>query len=203
MDDKRIERMVRTGKHLTYRFKNFASEDNTLLHNTCLSYKSMWLLVESGLDVNAVNSIGDTPLSILFRTKKCSKGDAPDYLDKVKLLINMGADVNIPCGGGWTVLHTACTDDDEEAIRILLKARADPNALTETYKATPLVKYIETHRQTASVELVREFLVYGANPTLSDWNAVRTAKEFKAHPSIVSLLEEWAAAPLPDIKVAQ
>ena len=85
------------------------------------------MLLDAGVDVNAVDENGLTPL---FR--QCEAGNLP----VVKLLLDAGADVNQPCSdeSGMTPLFCAAT---EVIVRLLLKHGADINAESRDYK-TPL-----------------------------------------------------------------
>ncbi|MBA3469967.1 MAG: sigma-70 family RNA polymerase sigma factor [Herpetosiphonaceae bacterium] len=65
----------------------------------------------------------------------------------------------LPLSGGYTALHRAATDGDQDLLALLLGAGADPNATT-SYGLTPL------HSAIAAVqtEAVRMLLAHGADP---------------------------------------
>lgn len=55
----------------------------------------------------------------------------------VRLLIEQGADVNPVTGAGYTPLHQAAQQGHVLVINLLLKNKADPNALTQVIVALP------------------------------------------------------------------
>ena len=56
--------------------------------------------------------LGETPIHVA-----CIKNN----LDRVKELINLGADVNTSDHAGWTPLHEACLKGNEKIVDELLK----------------------------------------------------------------------------------
>ncbi len=79
------------------------------------------LLVENGLDVNAEDEYGNTPLLLATR---------PAHSQAVKTLIEAGADVNASNSGGVTPLHDAASGGQVEIVRMLLAAGADPQIVS-------------------------------------------------------------------------
>lgn len=49
------------------------------------------------------------------------------HYDRVRILLNLGTDVNYKDINGWSVLHTAACNGDTEMVELLLKFGADPN----------------------------------------------------------------------------
>jgi ankyrin repeat protein len=104
------------------------------------------LLKHPGLDVNAINQAGETPLMLA-----ALKG-RPDWM---KALVARGALVNEP---GWTALHYACSGPDRGAVRWLLEQGAEIDARSPN-GSTPLMM-AAGYGESSSVELL---LKAGAN----------------------------------------
>lgn len=77
----------------------------------------MKLLIGAGVDVDAKNSLDETPLHLA-----CNQGS----WKTVKLLIEAGADVNIMSGSQNTPLHCA-VEDDCTKVKLLIEAGAELN----------------------------------------------------------------------------
>lgn len=84
------------------------------------------LLKHPGLDVNAINMSGETPLMLA-----AIKG----RLAWVKALVAKGALIN---ESGWTALHYACSGPDQGVTAWLIQQGADINALSPN-GSTPLM----------------------------------------------------------------
>lgn len=52
------------------------------------------------------------------------------HLDRINLLIDLGADINKQCKHGWTSLHRACNCGNFEVVKLLLDRGADVNLQT-------------------------------------------------------------------------
>ena len=89
---------------------------------------------------------------------------APDYLEKLRLLINNGAQVNAKDPGGRTALFYACYAN-LEATRLLLENGAEVNQKDNTGR-TVLWQAVSSRNK----EIVRLLLENGADPNLKDNN---------------------------------
>ena len=74
------------------------------------------ILVEKGVDINAKDKSGWTPL----HTAVANKNDA-----LVKALISNGADLTIKDESGWTPLHTAVANKNDALVKALISSGAD------------------------------------------------------------------------------
>ena len=75
------------------------------------------LLIKAGCSINQENKHGNTPLHIAVQCHK---------IDVINELIARGANVN-HCAKNHTALWFAAERDDEDALKVLLDAKADPN----------------------------------------------------------------------------
>jgi ankyrin repeat protein len=108
-------------------------------------------LIKQGINVNARDSWGSTPLHI-----------AASYGNYAiaKLLLDKGALVDAPDNEGYTPLHRAVRADEEDIVRLLLDAGAQINAQTHD-EQTPL------HMATNG-KVVKLLLDKGASITVQD-----------------------------------
>jgi hypothetical protein len=116
------------------------SKKNTLLHliflrallellEDCLQIADS--LLRNGVEVNAQNEDGDTPLMLAVRAKSTPA---------VSMLLGEGgANVKISNTRGFTALHDSCEAGDEKITRLLLTYKADPNAETKAGKTPKMV----------------------------------------------------------------
>ncbi len=81
---------------------------------------------------------------------------------RVRALLDEGADVNTPRADGVTALLWAAHWDDVEIVNALLRAGADPNA-ADDHGVTPLMRASEN----AGIDVARALLEAGANPNLA------------------------------------
>ena len=79
------------------------------------------LLLDCGVDVNAVSNRGETPLYAAARE---------GHVAAIKLLLGRGADIHKADDDGRTPVYTASESGEVEAVHVLLKAGADANVAT-------------------------------------------------------------------------
>ena len=115
--------------------------------------------LEDGIDVNAKDSQGMTPLLLAARG---------GHKDVAELLINKGADVNGKDNSGYTPLSWAIWNEDREMIKLLVTNGADVNFVTED--DWPFLHYLTWNNDRELVEL---FLTHGAKLNVKD-NSGRT-----------------------------
>jgi ankyrin repeat protein len=113
------------------------SENNTALSLVSLSgdYKSVELLINKRLDVNAVNNNDKTPLILacsIFAAKQKNNFECID------LLIKNGADVNKIDNEGYTALLLQSCNGNFECVKLLIENGADINKL-DNENNTPLL----------------------------------------------------------------
>lgn len=83
----------------------------------------MAILYKAGGDINARNSVGDSPLDLAAQR---------DQLEAAKLLLEMRARVNDQDKNGMTALMYAAKSGDVEMVRAMLSAGADPKVVDYT-----------------------------------------------------------------------
>jgi hypothetical protein len=108
-----------------------ANGDTPLHHLAKIrSYGEFKRLLAMGVEVNARNNQGETPLHIAV-------GWGPDGPDKVKRLLAEGADIEARDNNGMTPLHRAAAGVVVNSVIVLLEHGADINALDNAGR-TPL-----------------------------------------------------------------
>src|SRR5687767_5564102 len=145
------------------------------------SADTMKVLIDSGADVNAANSVGATALmwaatdadkvrlllargadvkavSQRGRTALFVAARSDRSADIVRLLIAAGADGRASDGAKMTVLHAAAWGNDTETVRLIVNAGADVNAV-DFAGFTPLI-HAASNR---NVDAVRLLLAKGAD----------------------------------------
>ena len=104
-------------------------------------------------------SIGETfgsDAKVVALTKAAVAGDA----DKVAKLVKEGANVNAVGNNGATPLVWALNAKNPRGVEALLKSGADPNLVTDKYRASPMY-FLSGGNEP---ELLRLVLKYGGNP---------------------------------------
>jgi hypothetical protein len=132
--------------------------------------------LRGGMDVNAVDSIGSTPLMAAAQMGRA---------EIARVLIRHGASVTARSACGLTPLAYAACSGDAETVVLLLQKGADPNTV-DTVGNTPLIWAV----QSGNVDKVRALLAAGAdrNPVNhSGWSAADSAREY-GHRHIAMLL---------------
>jgi ankyrin repeat protein len=105
------------------------NDDWTALHVAAAgcNHRLIAKLIAAGADVNARNSIGETPCHML---QHGGKAKADDAMHSIALLMAANADVHVADDDGSTPLHYAARGGLTECVSLLLKAGADIEAKT-------------------------------------------------------------------------
>lgn len=133
-------------------------------------YEASKLLIESGIDVNAKNSLKRTALYTAVYNGR--------DVNTVKLLIENGANIHAVDNYNSSILHTACTFPNSEIIKILLENGANEFNTKDNYGLTPLhelLEYDDRDHHDHHDERIKSFsllLSYGANPNIQDRNGL-------------------------------
>ena len=104
----------------------------------------MKLLLELGADPMMPNAIGTTPLMVaagLETTEPLEEaGEEPEALEAVKMLLDLGADINAVDSNGDTAMHGAAYAQYPLVVKLLAERGADPQIWKNANKAgvTPL-----------------------------------------------------------------
>ena len=113
-------------------------------------------------------------------------------LDKVRILLKAGADVNVAQGDGMTALHWSAENRSVEMAAMLIYAGANVEAVTRIGGYTPL----HLASRSGSAAIVQELLEAGANPTVASSAGGATPLHFAASASsrgsVISLLDHGA-----------
>lgn len=189
-------------------------EDNTLIHRAALFARPEIIdaLLGAGAELN-VRSQGQTPLHLAVSTnalwaqsnKKCSAEEHQQaQLATVKLLLERGADPNIPNVQGEAALHTAARMGNVALAELLLKQGAAIDMLTEAVDdnqaqagRSPLLL---AARHNKSKRMLKFLLDQGANPNLQDQSPNYSALHYIAvTPRFDDLKKELLLAELADL----
>ena len=113
-------------------------------------------------------------------------------LDKVRILLKAGTDVNVAQGDGMTALHWSAENRSVEMAAMLIYAGANVEAVTRIGGYTPL----HLASRSGSAAIVQELLEAGANPTVASSAGGATPLHFAASASsrgsVISLLDHGA-----------
>ena len=147
-------------------------QGRTLLHKASVTRdsNSTEILLENGSDINAKDNDEFTPLILAINDSvlpseidgdaKVARGGREDV---VELLLQHGANPNLPDAAGNTALHHAAQEDRRVILRLLLENKGDPNYKNDE-GATPL----HTAIQSPSLRAAELLLKTGANPNAVD-----------------------------------
>lgn len=89
----------------------------------------------------------------------CLQGE----LERVKELLDAGADPNTRCNAGWTPLHEAAQRGFADTVKVLLERGANPN-VPGAENVTPL----HDAAQSGCLQAVRTLILHGADKFLRD-----------------------------------
>jgi hypothetical protein len=108
--------------------------------------------------------------------------------ERIKKLLEEGADPNIRDGDGNTPLHFAASKGCAEVARLLLEHGADPNAQDKNGETPLHVAAFNGH-----VDVVRLLLEHRADPTVKnkDGDTPLDIARARGHREVVSLIEEF------------
>lgn len=143
------------------------------------------MLLKEGAKVNCAASDGSTPLQLAAKF---------GTLERVRLILEYNADVNRADKTGWTPLHRALQNDNEndrEPIARLLLEHGAETLATHRDRETPL----HLACKGSSVGMTRLLLEYNTQVDATDrngWTALHLASS-KGHGNVVQLLLEAGA----------
>lgn len=158
-------------------------EGNTLLHMVCQpgcdddEAAITRQLIEAGLEVDAVNWDGCTPLSLA-----CEAG----HMDRVRVLVDAGADIHTRDRVGGTLLHQAskAPAPAPEVLAYLLEAHSlEPDGMDADGR-TPL----SLASQAGCIASIERLLTAGADVCLSDRQGL-TPFDYAKDDEVIALLK--------------
>ena len=137
-------------------------------------------ILANDADVNALNSTGKTPLTLLADS---------DRTDIVEVLLDKKADINLPDKNGDTPLIVAVKNGKVAMVKFLLDRRADVNK-RDANGNTALMKAVSVGEN--KEEIIKLLLEKGADKTLKNGGktALDLAKERYNNETAIQLLEE-------------
>lgn len=144
----------------------------TVLHFVCNNYKSdilvkvIQILLDAGVDMNAVNNMNNTVLHIA-----CGNYESDKLSKVVKILVNAGINVNIKNYNYRTALHEVCmyhkSDRLPKIIKLLVDFDADVDAKNKS-GSTPLHIVCANYKSVKLLEVLRILIDYGSNVNIPD-----------------------------------
>lgn len=90
------------------------------------------------------------------------------YVESVKIMIEMGADVNSPNAYGETPLAICSIILQKKIVEILLKAGADPNIKNQLGQTALHFAYSNSGNSVKKSQIISLLLSYGADPDAKD-----------------------------------
>ncbi len=134
-------------------------EGRTPLHQAAMRNRPdivEWLCAR-GVNVNAVDSAGETPLTISL-SQPDTEAAIQNNAETIRILVSYGADINCRTREGKTVLHNAVARKRKDVIDLLLKRGGDINS-RDKYGYTPLHWAVSSK----SKEMVQLLVDHGAD----------------------------------------
>jgi ankyrin repeat protein len=134
-------------------------EGRTPLHQAAMRNRSdivEWLCAK-GVNVNALDSAGETPL-IISLSQPDTEAAMKNNAETMRILIGYGADISCRTREGKTLLHNAVARKRKDVIDLLLEHGADINA-RDKYGYTPLHWAVSSK----SKEMVKLLVDHGAD----------------------------------------
>lgn len=133
-------------------------------------------LIDHGIDVNAADRLGNTPLMIAARER---------MYDNVKYLVEKGADINVTNVTGVNALWFTVRNRNFEIAQFLVLQGADPNVQDKRDGLTPLMMAVSSDH----VETVKLLLENGADVNIkSREGKLATYYNFKHNREIYDLI---------------
>ncbi len=130
-DIARIKKLLAAGADV----KGELWDDSPLEVAVELGYRDVAeVLIASGADVNKLQDSVPGYGSATLLSSAVQEGS----LEKVRLLLAIGANPNKADSDGWTPLHQALYCEHDEIVKLLIAKSADVNAQVERYTDTPL-----------------------------------------------------------------
>lgn len=135
---------------------------NTPLHQSCYNGHSETVRVmlgTPGIEVDAVNDAGETPLYIAVRES---------HIYIAELLLGAGADVNRRNDSGESLLHIASKQRKAYMVNTLIKNGADINARNRNGETALICAIKSKDSQKPSVDIVEMLLAHEADVECTD-----------------------------------
>ena len=136
--EKMVEVLLQEGANFKMKFHQKRSTLHYIVGTNHVGI--MKLFLDKGLDPNVRDCRNETPL--IYGAKSCANGIS---MDVAALFVEYGADIDAADSNGNTALHVASGLADVEAIKRLLKLKANVNARTKN-DLTSLDRVLLKHR---------------------------------------------------------